>query len=335
MKNGILKFKRKPKIISSYSVVGHMEKSGPLGELFDEYSNDDKFGKDSWEKAESEMQKRAFSGALNKSGLIDTEIDVLLAGDLLNQCVGSNYGLSCFDVGYLGLYGACSTCSEGLLIGASLYSGGVVDSCSVVTSSHYCSSERQFRFPLEYGGQRTPTAQWTTTGAGAFILKDEGNVEISEGMIGKIIDKGISDINNMGAAMAPAAIDTIKRYFLESEHSPEFFDLIITGDLGYEGSEILKDLLLKDGIDIRNNHIDCGLMLFDRKAQDVHAGGSGCGCSAIVMASDIIPRLASGKLKNVLFLGTGALMSPVSLFQGGTIPAIAHLVRLSSLNSHN
>ncbi len=335
MKNGILKFKRKPKIISSYSVVGHMEKSGPLGELFDEYSNDDKFGKNSWEKAESEMQKRAFSGALNKSGLIDTEIDVLLAGDLLNQCVGSNYGLSCFDVGYLGLYGACSTCSEGLLIGASLYSGGVVDSCAVVTSSHYCSSERQFRFPLEYGGQRTPTAQWTTTGAGAFILKDEGNVEISEGMIGKIIDKGISDINNMGAAMAPAAIDTIKRYFLESEHSPEFFDLIITGDLGYEGSEILKDLLLKDGIDIRNNHIDCGLMLFDRKAQDVHAGGSGCGCSAIVMASDIIPRLASGKLKSVLFLGTGALMSPVSLFQGGTIPAIAHLVRLSSLNSHN
>ncbi|MBE6664507.1 MAG: stage V sporulation protein AD [Ruminococcaceae bacterium] len=335
MKNGILKFKRKPKIISSYSVVGHMEKSGPLGELFDEYSNDDKFGKNSWEKAESEMQKRAFSGALNKSGLIDTEIDVLLAGDLLNQCVGSNYGLSCFDVGYLGLYGACSTCSEGLLIGASLYSGGVVDSCAVVTSSHYCSSERQFRFPLEYGGQRTPTAQWTTTGAGAFILKDEGNVEISEGMIGKIIDKGISDINNMGAAMAPAAIDTIKRYFLESEHSPEFFDLIITGDLGYEGSEILKDLLLKDGIDIRNNHIDCGLMLFDRKAQDVHAGGSGCGCSAIVMASDIIPRLASGELKSVLFLGTGALMSPVSLFQGGTIPAIAHLVRLSSLNSHN
>ena len=325
----ILKFTKKPKISASYSVVGHLEADGPLGALFDEYCLDDKFGKDSWEKAESEMQRRAVSGAIKKCGLIDSEIDALLAGDLLNQCIGSNYALSNFDTGFLGLYGACSTCSEGLLIGASLFSGGIIESCVSVTSSHYCASERQFRFPLEYGGQRTPTAQWTTTGAGAFVLTDKGNVEICEGVIGKVIDKGISDINNMGAAMAPAAINTLKRYFLESKHSPDYFDLIITGDLGYEGSEILKELLLDEGIDIRKNHVDCGLMVFDRERQDVHAGGSGCGCSAVVMSASIIPNLAKGSLKNVLFLGTGALMSPMSLSQGGTIPAVAHLLHIS------
>lgn len=332
MKKSILKFVRKPRIVSTYSVVGHLEKEGPLGECFDEYCKDDKFGKESWEKAESEMQRLALCGALKKSGFIDTELDVLLAGDLLNQCIGSNYALSNFDTGFLGLYGACSTCSEGLLIGSCLYGGGIINSCAVVTSSHYCSSERQFRFPLEYGGQRAPTAQWTATGSGAFILGDNGKVEICEALAGKVIDKGISDINNMGAAMAPAAINTLKRYFLESEKLPCDFDLIITGDLGFEGSEILKDLLLDEGIDIRKNHVDCGLMLFDREKQDMHAGGSGCGCSAIVMASDIIPNLESKVIKDVLFLGTGALMSPMSLSQGGTIPAVAHLIRLKSVN---
>ncbi len=331
MRKNILKFKRKPRISSTYSVVGHLEKEGPLGSFFDEYSHDDKFEKDSWEKAESEMQHRALSGALKKGGFIDSELDTLLAGDLLNQCVGSNYGLASFDVGYLGLYGACSTCSEGLLIGSSLYSGGIVNLCAAVTSSHYCSSERQFRFPLEYGGQRTPTAQWTTTGAGAFLLGERGKVEISEAVIGRVCDKGIKDISNMGAAMAPAAIDTIKRYFVESELSPNDFDLIITGDLGYEGSEIAKDLLLKEGLDIRKNHADCGLMIFNREGQDVHAGGSGCGCSAVVLSSVIIPNLEAGKLKNVLFIGTGALMSPMSLSQGGSIPAVAHLVKLQAL----
>ena len=277
------------------------------------------------------MQRRALCGALKKSGYLDTEIDVLLAGDLLNQCIGSNYALSNFDTGFLGLYGACSTCSEGLLIGASLIGGGLVDSCATLTSSHYCSSERQFRFPLEYGGQRTPTAQWTTTGSAAFILSDSGKVEICEALVGKVIDKGINDISNMGAAMAPAAINTLKRYFLESEKKPDDFDLIVTGDLGYEGSEILKDLLLREGVDIRKNHVDCGLMIFNREKQDVHAGGSGCGCSAVVMASDIIPNLEAGILKNVLFLGTGALMSPMSLSQGGTIPAVAHLVHLRNV----
>lgn len=331
MRKSIIKFKKSPRICASYSVVGHLEYEGPLGSLFDEYSLDDKFEKESWEKAESEMQRRAICGALKKSGYLDTEIDVLLAGDLLNQCVGSNYALSNFDTGFLGLYGACSTCSEGLLIGASLIGGGLVDTCAAVTSSHYCSSERQFRFPLEYGGQRTPTSQWTATGAGAFVLSNQGGVEICEALVGKVIDKGICDISNMGAAMAPAAINTLKRYFLESDFKPYDFDLIITGDLGYEGSEILKELLLDEGIDIRKNHVDCGLMIFDREKQDVHAGGSGCGCSAVVMASDIVPNLEGGILKNVLFLGTGALMSPMSLSQGGTIPAVAHLVHLRSL----
>ena len=330
MKNPIIMLKNQPRISASYSVVGHLEKQGPLGELFDEYSDNDKFGKNTWEKAESEMQLRAVKGAIKKSGLKEYDIDLLLAGDLLNQCVGSNYATTNFNIPYLGIYGACSTCAEGLGLGACLVDAQTIDSCCAVTSSHYCSSERQFRFPLEYGGQRAPTAQWTATGSGAFVISNEGNVKITEVLFGKAIDKGITDINNMGAAMAPSAIDTIVRCFEKSEHSPDYFDKIITGDLGFEGSEILKDLLLGYGIDIRKNHDDCGLMLFDKEKQDVHAGGSGCGCSAVVMASHILPLLEQGKLGDVLFLGTGALMSPMTLFQGGSIPAICHLVHLSS-----
>lgn len=330
MKNPILTFSRPASISSYYSVVGNKEKEGPLGNLFNESSDDNKFGESTWEAAERQMQKRALTGALSSAGLTEDQVDVVLGGDLLNQCVSSNYALSNLNIPYLGLYGACSTCAEGLLLGAALYSGGIVDVCQTVTSSHFCASERQFRFPLEYGGQRTPTAQWTATGAGSFVLSGEGDVSITEALIGRVVDKGITDINNMGAAMAPAAIDTITRFFSNSKHSPDYFDLIITGDLGYEGSEILKDLLLGRGIDIRKNHTDAGLMIFDREGQDVHAGGSGCGCSAVVMAADIIPNLEKGVLKDVLFLGTGALMSPVTLYQGESIPGICHLVHLSS-----
>lgn len=331
MQKGIIKLKRSPKILSYYSVVGSKEHQGPLGAFFDEFSSDDKFGQDSWEKAESEMQSRALKGALMRVGLNDSSLDCLLAGDLLNQCVGSSYGLIGFDVPYLGLYGACSTCAEGLGLASCLYDGGQLNTLGVVTSSHFCSSERQFRYPLEYGGQRTPTAQWTTTGSGAFVLGDEGACEICEVLFGKSIDMGITDINNMGAAMAPAAIDTIKRYFLESELSPSHFDLIVTGDLGFEGSEILKDLLLGEGIDIRKNHVDCGLMVFNKETQDVHAGGSGCGCSAVAICANVLPNLENKRIRDVLFIGTGALMSPVTLFQGGSIPAVAHLVRIRSL----
>lgn len=328
MKNQIISLSKPPRITSCYSVVGSLEKEGPLGDLFNEFSSNNKFGKKTWEKAESEMQLRAINGAIRKSEIPVDNIDLILGGDLLNQCVGSNYAVSNIDIPFLGLYGACSTCAEGLALGSCLYSGGFASACGVVTSSHYCSSERQFRFPLEYGGQRPPTAQWTTTGSGAFVLSDTGKVKITEVMFGKVIDKGITDINNMGAAMAPAVIDILTRYFNESCCSPQDFDLIITGDLGYEGSEILKDLLLGEGIDIRQNHMDCGLEIFDRQAQDTHAGGSGCGCSAVVMASNIVPKMESKIYKNVLFLGTGALMSPVTLFQGGSIPAICHLVHL-------
>ncbi|MBO5375120.1 MAG: stage V sporulation protein AD [Clostridia bacterium] len=324
----IIKLENAPRISSYYSVVGSHERNGPLGDRFDEFSLDDKFEKDSWEKSESEMQRLAVVGALKKGDLKDTDIDLLLAGDLLNQCVGSNYGLVDFDIPYVGLYGACSTCALGLALGALLYNSGSCKRLVSVTSSHFCASERQFRFPLEYGGQRTPTSQWTVTGSGAFVLGNEGKVSIKEIVFGKSVDMGINDINNMGAAMAPACIDTIKRYFSNSDYSVEDFDLIATGDLGYEGSKILRDLLLSEGIDIRKSHDDCGLMIYDRKRQDKHAGGSGCGCSASVLAGDIMKRLEAGELKRVLFIGTGALMSPLTLYQGGSIPAVAHLVHL-------
>lgn len=328
MQKSIIKFKNAPTIISTYSVVGKKEFEGPLGAYFDEHGTDNKFGMTSWEKAEGEMQRRALSGALKNANLTDSQVDILLSGDLLNQCVGSSYGLLDFDIPYIGLYGACSTCAEGLAIASCFVGNGTANICASVTSSHFCSSERQFRFPLEYGGQRTPTAQWTVTGAGAFIVGQGGNIEITEIVFGKSMDMGISDINNMGAAMAPSAIDTLKRYFNESSHSPEDFDLIVTGDLGYEGSEILKDLLLQDGYDIRKNHVDCGLLIFDRTKQDVHSGGSGCGCSASVLSSTILKNLENGSTKDVLFLGTGALMSPMTLFQGESIPGITHLIRL-------
>ena len=326
----IIRLKNPPKIISSCAYVGSEEKNGPMGNRFLNFSMDNKFGKKTWEKAESEMQRLALSGALKNGGITDTEVDILLAGDLLNQCVGSSYGLVDFDIPYIGLYGACSTCALGLALGSALYSGGFANKVATVTSSHFCSSERQFRFPLEYGGQRAPACQWTVTGAGAFLLGDRGNTSITEIVVGKSVDMGINDINNMGAAMAPSCIDTIKRYFTNSDHSPKDFDLIVTGDLGLVGSDILKELLLCEGIDIRHNHADCGLLIYDIEKQDKHSGGSGCGCSASVMAADIVKRLDTCELKDVLFIGTGALMNALTMYQGGTIPAVSHLVHLSS-----
>lgn len=326
----IIRLKNPPRIISTCAFVGSEEKNGPMGDKFLNFSSDNKFGKDTWEKAESEMQRLALSGALKNGGITDTEVDILLAGDLLNQCIGSSYGLLDFDIPYIGLYGACSTCALSLALGSIAYSGGYANTVAAVTSSHYCSSERQFRFPLEYGGQRAPSCQWTVTGAGAFILGDRGNTRITEIVFGKSVDMGINDINNMGAAMAPSCIDTIRRYFSNSEHSVEDFDLIVTGDLGLEGSDILKELLLDEGIDIRKSHADCGLLIYDIEAQDKHSGGSGCGCSASVMAADIIKKLDTCELNDVLFIGTGALMNPMTMYQGGTIPAISHLIHLSS-----
>lgn len=331
MKKGLLELDAE--ILTAASVVGQKEHEGPVGDCFDLHGDDDRFGKNTWEKAESEMQRLALNTALAKGNFAESDIGALFAGDLLNQCIGSAYGLLDFNIPYFGLYGACSTAAEGLLLSSILVSGGFEARCAAVTSSHNCSAERQYRTPIEYGGQRPPTAQWTVTGSGAFLVgrtTGTGMARVTGGMPGIVVEKGISDANNMGAAMAPAAADTLRRYFEATGDKPTDYDYIVTGDLGYEGGSILCDLLLTDGIDIQGVYADCGQIIFDRESQDMHAGGSGCGCSAVVMASYFLPRMKSGKIQKMLFLGTGAMMSPDSIKQGGAIPGIAHLVRLES-----
>ena len=330
MKNQIIK--TNASIIAGASVVGHKEYDGPIGEKFDVVDKTDKFKKNTWEKAESEMQRIALSTALKKANLSPNSIDALFAGDLLNQCIGSAYGLLDFDIPYFGLYGACSTIVEGITLASLLISGAHAQVCAAVTSSHFCTAEQQYRTPLEYGGQRAPTAQWTVTGSGAFIIggPDASNVRISCVLPGIVIDKGVNDAANMGAAMAPAALDTLTRFFKESKTLPSDFDAIYTGDLGAEGSQILRELMYTEGYELGDNYQDCGMIIFDREVQDVHSGGSGCGCSAVVLASHVLPKLKSGEIKNALVIGTGAMMSPSSLKQGQSIPAIAHLIMLES-----
>ena len=328
MQSKTLIFDSDVSIIAAASVVGGHEHEGPVGGVFDLHDSTDRFGKKTWEKAESEMQRLAFNVALSKASMSERDIDAIFAGDLLNQCSASSYGLVDFDVPYYGLYGACSTAAESLMLSAMAVSGGFFGRCMAVTSSHNCSSERQFRTPVEYGGQRSPTAQWTVTGAGAFIVARGGTVRIAEGLPGVVVDKGVSDASNMGAAMAPAAAHTLIRYFKNGQVPLEDIDLIVTGDLGYEGGSILCELLLAEGYDIRSRYNDCGMIIYSRGEQDMHSGGSGCGCSAVVMASYIIPKIEKGELKNVLFIGTGAMMSPSSIQQGMSIPAVGHLVRL-------
>lgn len=331
MKNQILK--TNARILCGTSVVGHKEYEGPIGKCFDLYDKDDKFSQNTWEKAESEMQKRALTLALTKVNLKQKDIDAMFAGDLLNQCIGSAYGLLEFDIPYFGLYGACSTAAEGLMLAAIGISGGFFNRCATVVSSHFCSAEQQYRTPLEYGGQRSPTAQWTVTGSGAFIVGNEKQIGVGivEVLPGIVIDKGINDAANMGAAMAPAALDTLLRYFEQSNTTPQDYDAIFTGDLGLEGSKILKELMFIEGYDLSDVYFDCGNIIFDPETQDVHSGGSGCGCSAVVLASYILPKLKSGELRNALLIGTGAMMSPSSLKQGLSIPAIAHLIKLEHI----
>ena len=324
-------------ILSSASAVGKKESQGPLQGCFDYVDPTDRFGKKTWESSESEMQRFALNLALGKASLHDAEVGALFAGDLLNQCVGSAYGLLSFNIPYFGLYGACSTCAESLLLASLLVSGGFCRAAAAVTSSHYCSAERQYRTPLEYGGQRSPTAQWTVTGAGAFLVGDPSmhpsGVRIARGMPGIAHNSGISDSSNMGAAMAPSAADTLLRYLSATGEEIIGYDRIVTGDLGFEGGALFRDLLYAEGVDLADRYADCGQLIYDRKRQDVHAGGSGCGCSAVVLASHLLPKLRSGEYRKILFLATGAMMNPDSVKQGESIPSIAHLLELTCAES--
>ncbi len=337
MSNKVINLKNKPRVLSYAAVAGKKEAEGPLFNLFDEIYEDTKMGQDSWEKAESLFQKNAVKKAIEKANVINDDIDMIFAGDLLNQCTGSSFGIKDFEIPYTGVYGACSTMALSLCMAAMSVDASHAKTAIAATSSHFCSAEKQFRKPLEYGGQRPPAAQWTVTGAGSVILSrdaDENAPCIEKIVIGKIRDLGITDSNNMGAAMAPAACDTIARFLQGTNTKPSDYDLILTGDLGAVGSRLLKELLQKEhNIDISDVHNDCGLMVYNLDEQDVNSGGSGCGCSAIVLCTKILSELFSGTLKKVLFVATGALLSQTTTLQGETIPGIAHAVLFAGGNS--
>ena len=313
------------------SVAGKKEGEGPLRRYFDILMEDAEWGEKTWEKTESKMQKSAVAHAVEKAGINLSDINYIFAGDLLNQCIGSSFGLRELEIPFLGVYGACSTMAETLGLAAMTVDGGFAECSAAVTSSHFCTAERQYRTPLEYGGQRTPTAQWTVTGAGALILSKSGGAPyVTHFTAGKIVDLGITDANNMGAAMAPAAADTLLAHFKDTGNRPEDYDLILSGDLGEVGKSILIDMMIDEGYDIAENYNDCGCMIFDGKKQDTHAGGSGCGCGASTLCGYVMNRMKAGELNRVLFMATGALLSPTSTLQGESIPSVAHAVVISN-----
>ena len=320
-----------PPVITNWaSVAGKKESEGPLGNTFDLTENDTYFGQKSWELGEKKMQQLALNTLLKKSNMRESDIRLVFSGDLLNQCIGSSFSLRNTGIPHLGLYGACSTMSESLLLAAMAVGGNFADNAVAMTSSHFASSERQYRFPLGYGGQRTPTSQWTVTGAGAALVCKSGKgPKITACTVGTVTDLGIKDANNMGAAMAPAAFATIKAHFNDLNTCAEDFDLIVTGDLGQLGKESLLALASQEGLSLGGKLTDCGTLVFDNTKQDVHSGGSGCGCSAITLCGYLLNRLSAGKLKKILFCGTGALLSPTSTQQGMPIPGICHAVSIS------
>ncbi|MDY3281997.1 stage V sporulation protein AD [Dysosmobacter sp.] len=319
-----------PSVESFACIGGKQEGKGPLAEYFDQLEQDSYFGQKTWEQGESVMQKRALELALHKGGLKEEQLDYILAGDLLNQCIGSSFALRDFRVPFYGLYGACSTMGESLALASMLIDGGFARRCAAMTSSHFCTAERQYRMPVPYGNQRTPTAQWTATAAGCTILaKDGPGPYVTHVTCGVIEDYGISDVNNMGAAMAPAAHSALTAFFRETNTAPRDYDLILTGDLGALGHRLLLDLFRLDGLDLAGNCQDCGMLLYDRQRQDMHAGASGCGCSASVLNGYVLSGMRSGKWSRVVMAPTGALLSPTSSFQGESIPSICHVVCLS------
>ncbi len=322
---------RSPLTIKAWaSVVGKKEALGPLGTTFDVTCEDSYYGQKTWEQAEKKMQQIALQTLAKKANIRQSEFDVVFSGDLLNQCIGSSFPLRNTNIPHIGLYGACSTMAEGLLMASMAVGGGFADNAVALTSSHFASSERQYRFPLGYGGQRTPTAQWTVTGSGSALVCTQGDgPKITGCTIGTVTDYGIKDANNMGAAMAPAAMQTIIAHFDDFSIGPEDYDLIVTGDLGQLGKEILISLLENAGVHIGGKIADCGCLIFDNTAQDVHAGGSGCGCSAVTLCGYLLNKLSIGSMKKILFCGTGALLSPTSVQQGLPIPGICHAVAIA------
>ena len=327
---GCLAFERPPALLGRAAVGGKREAQGPLGADLDKTFGDTSLGMDTWEQAEAQLQKEAVALALVRAGLKPEDLDLIFAGDLLNQCISSTFGVMGYQVPFLGQYGACSTMAQALLLAALAVESGAARQAAAVTSSHFCSAERQFRLPLEYGGQRSPTAQWTATAAGCAVVGLSGRVKVRGGLVGKIVDLGVKDPANMGAAMAPAAADSIARYLRDTGTAPGDYDGIFTGDLGAVGTALLYQLLAEEGVHLQRVHDDCGLLLYDRQRQDVHAGGSGCGCSAAVLCGHLLKRMEQGELGDILFCATGALMSPTSQQQGQSIPGVCHVVHLTA-----
>lgn len=328
MRGRTLFFDNSPTIISTYSVAGPKECAGVIGDFVDIALNDDMFGESTFEKAECKMLSTVIDGVIKNAHLKRTEIDVLFSGDLLNQIISASFSARDFDIPFLGVYSACSTMSEGMLLASAMVNAGYCHRAIAGTASHFASAERQYRYPLEQGTTRPPQSQWTVTGAGACLIADQGDgVKIVNGTMGKVVDYGVTDVNNMGAAMAPACADTLMRHFRDTDSSPDDYDLILSGDLGALGSRILKDLCWEKGFDVSSKHVDCGEIIY-KVIEDEFQGGSGAGCSASVLNSYIISKMRRFEYRRVLFAATGALLSTVSSGQGESIPCISHAVEL-------
>ena len=324
-----IKFDTPPSIVQTASIVGPKEANGPLAKYFDTILEDEFWGEKSWEKAESKIIKNASELVINKSGIPLENIDYCLAGDLLNQCISSSFGLREINIPYFGIFGACSTFAEGMILSGILAECGAAKNVLFAVSSHFCSAEKQFRFPLELGNQRPQSSQWTVTGAGCAIISNSGiGPYITYATPGKIVDKGIKDVNNMGAAMAPAAVDTLLTHFKDTKRSPNYYDAIITGDLGHIGKDIVIDMMQTYGYDIKTNYDDCGVLIFDKDKQYTHSGGSGCACSAVVFSGYLYKMLKNKDYKKILFIATGALTNSTTAQQGESIPGIAHAVSI-------
>lgn len=325
-----IKFDAPPTILNCATIVGPKEGEGPLSKFFDQCLTDEFWGEKSWEKAESKIIKETSELVINKAGIAVKDIDCCFAGDLLNQCISSSFGLRDLNIPFLGVFGACSTFVESLTLGA-ICSESFANNVLCATSSHFCSAEKQFRFPLELGNQRTPTAQWTVTGSGAAIVSKSGQGPyITHATFGKIVDMGINDANNMGAAMAPAFADTLITHLQDTGRSPDYYDLIISGDLGHTGKSITLDIVSSKGYNIKNNYNDCGVLIFDQATQDTHAGGSGCGCCGSVFSGYLFNQLQSKKVNKILLIATGALMNSTSSQQGETIPGVTHAISIEN-----